>query len=77
MRKASMKILTIIGNDEEIKLLKQQWKEIFPTKTFPGFNLDFYAGLDDYKQKIKDTIKLRDYSIIRDAVKLVDLANQR
>lgn len=76
MRKPKMLILDKIRKDKEIKKMKEQWKEIFPTETFPGFNLDFYGGIDDYKQKIKDTIKSKDYSIIRDAVKLIDLAKQ-
>ncbi len=76
MRKPKMLILDTIRKDEEIKKMKEQWKEIFPKKAFPGFNLDFYAGIDDYKQKIKSTLKSKDYSIIRDAVKLIDLAHQ-
>lgn len=75
MRKPKMLILDKIRKDEEIKKMKEQWKEIFPMENFPGFNLDFYGGIDDYKQKIRNTIESKDYSIISNAVKLIDLTH--
>lgn len=77
MRKPKMLILDIIRKDEEIKKMREQWKDVFPTKHFPGFNLDFYGGIDDYKQKIKYAIESKDYNIISDAVLLIDLARQK
>lgn len=50
-----MKILETIRNDREIKEMKKKWKEKQGETgaAFPPFNLDEYAGLDDYKEKIR------------------------
>ncbi len=52
MREMNMKILTIIRDDEEIKQLRQEWKEKF-TSSFPVWNYDCYGGVDDFKQRVK------------------------
>ena len=43
--------------DEELKRLREEWKKRFSTP-FPPYNYDEYAGIDDYKEKIKEELYL-------------------
>lgn len=59
MREMNMKILTIIRDDEEIKQLRQEWKEKF-TESIPPWNYDCFGGIDNYKQRIKMALEVGD-----------------
>ena len=50
----SGELMNYLFKNEEMKQLRKKWKEVFPTEGFPPFNYDCYAGIDDYKQKIKE-----------------------
>ncbi len=64
--------INIFRNDKEVQQLKEQWKEVFPTNEFPYYSYRYdFANVSDYKQKIKEAIKTKDYSIIR-AIKLIN-----
>ena len=46
------KLLQALDNDKEVKELRKQWKEK-KRIPFPGYNYDQYAGIEDYKEKIR------------------------
>ena len=72
----SGELMNSLFKNEEMKQLLKKWKEVFPTEGFPPFNYDCYAGIDDYKQKIKEAIETGDESKSGGVIKLIDLAHQ-
>ena len=57
MREMKMRILTLIRDDEEIKQLRQEWKEKF-AESIPPWNYDCFCGIDNYKQRIKMALEV-------------------
>ena len=44
-----------LKTDKELKELRSKWKEVYNVP-FPPYNWDEYAGIDDYKDKIRKLI---------------------
>lgn len=51
-----MKIVEEIRKDKEIQELKKIYKEKFG-KNAPPYNYDDYAGIEDYKTKLRQMVK--------------------
>lgn len=51
-----MKIVEAINKDAEIQKLKKDYKEKY-NKNAPPFNYDEYAGIDDYRSKLREMIE--------------------
>ena len=51
-----MELLQYLKLDEELKELRLKWKEAYSTP-FPPYNWDEYAGIEDYKNQIREKLK--------------------
>lgn len=51
-----MKLMEYLVKNEEMVALRAEWKSK-TDEAFPPFNTDEYRGIDDYKEKIKETLK--------------------
>ena len=51
-----MELLQYLKLDEELKELRLKWKEAYGTP-FPPYNWDEYAGIEDYKNQIREKLK--------------------
>lgn len=52
-----MKIVEELRKDKEIQQLKKIYKEKF-NKNAPPFNYDEYKGIDDYKKKLEELVRI-------------------
>ena len=50
------RLLQALDNDKEVQELRKIWKEKKDTP-FPGYNYDQYAGIEDYKKKIRKALE--------------------
>lgn len=50
-----MTLIEFLRNDEELKSYRAEWKRKMK-EPFPAFNYDEYAGIDGYKQAIKEKL---------------------
>lgn len=55
-----MKLMEYLRIDEELKQFREKWKEKFE-QPFPPYNYDEYAGIDDYKKKIREALETGEY----------------
>lgn len=53
-----MNLMECLRNDAELKQLRMEWKKQHGSN-FPPYNYDEYAGIDDYKQKIRKELEKR------------------
>lgn len=51
-----MNIVDIIDNDQEIQQLEAAYEEKYH-KYAPPYNYDEYAGIDDYKDKLRKLVE--------------------
>jgi hypothetical protein len=51
-----MNLMEFLRNDAELKQLREEWKKQSGSN-FPPYNYDEYAGIDDYKQKIRKELE--------------------
>ena len=51
-----MKIVEDLRKDKEVQELKKAYKEKYK-KNAPPYNYDDYAGIEDYKKKLKERLE--------------------
>ena len=52
-----MDLIQYLKTDDEMKNLRAKWKETFVTP-FPPYNWDEYNGIEGYKEKIRNKLKI-------------------
>ena len=52
-----MDLIQYLKTDDEMKNLRAKWKGTFVTP-FPPYKWDEYNGIEDYKEKIRNKLKI-------------------